>query len=159
MKTRWIPRSLSRAVVVGAGLCVLAAAGSARAQSDYDANALRHKVGFWSAKLVAGAEERPLSGDVSALMRERSEEAADLYGKYRSCKTSGTVLWLVGWAALIGSIVAVDQDSNANNGLPGALLAGGLALTMGGSVQMVHAQDYLNRAIWTYNRTLAGTTP
>lgn len=126
-------------------------------QCDYDTCALRIKYG-WSTKLVAGTEEREITGlgmfpssDPIELLGERSDLAASLYQDFRSQQATGSILILGGLAMLVGSVFAAPD----NQGLGAALAFGGLGIMLGGSYAQMSAHNKASMAVWEYNRTFA----
>jgi hypothetical protein len=140
----------------------LAVSPAAFAQAQYDASALRVKAGFWSTKLVAGADEHKVcslgsfpSRAPADLMQERSPEAANLYLTYRRRQTAGELLTWAGALMSLGAVFAADSNGASRDGVVIGLLAGTAVCEIAGIVIVVYAKDYLSRAVWTYNRTLA----
>jgi hypothetical protein len=129
----------------------------------YDSLSLRVKVGFWGVTLVEGQNETRLTGLGSYpsrapadLMAARSPEAARLYLDYRTHEQVGSTFVWLGFAAWIGSIVAVVQQTPSGDNLAEGLFWGGFAGIVIGGIIKAESADKIHKAVWTYNRTLAG---
>ncbi|MEJ2719621.1 MAG: hypothetical protein P8181_00590, partial [bacterium] len=126
-------------------------------QCEYDSCAVRLKYG-WGVKLVAGVDEREIAGlgmfpsiEPTVLFSERSEFAASLYSEFRSQRIKGSLLTFGGFAAVVGAIIAGED----NKDIAGGLLLGGFVVWGVGIVMQTTAMDKLSLATWEYNRTLS----
>ena len=144
------------------GLCALIAPTPSSAQAGtacpYDSCALRVRSGIFAGQsLVQGEQEEKVAGlgfivgDLDDVF-EGSTEAQELAARFRTRKNTGTILSLVGIAAFVYSIA--DYDSFYDDELGGAFY-GGLVLSLAGGLTIQSSTDFLSRAVWHYNRTLA----
>ncbi len=131
----------------------------------YEQCALRIQYRLFDVRVVQGAAETPV-GRI-ALFAPRIEPLATAsdtvrfhYAAYRNGQVGGAVLTLVGSVALIGSAAvafgSAFSTSDANEAAYAALFGAGVVAAFVGIAATRRAQDHLQRAIWLYNRSLAG---
>jgi hypothetical protein len=159
--------------VLGRGLAAVAIAWTvilhadpARAQGPapaidcaYDACALRVRYHFFGSDLVRGVRDEKVAGlgmFVGNLDDEfaGSPAAQDLAERYRSRHNTGGVLGLLGAVATVAAVFTLEWDTPTENGGGFALLFGGAALALTGGIIESSGRDYINRAVWEYNRSL-----
>lgn len=147
-------------------LGLAAAARPGRGQADgctYDRCALRVHRGFWGPRLVRGLEGDKVAGlgllaPRLTLFAERSDSAARYYELFRKSNNQGAALMLAGALVFVGVTVSAgprwDQPVTTAQGVG---LAVGLGLLVAGGIRILPAHNRLSKAVWWYNRTLAGS--
>lgn len=131
------------------------ATGQALPPCPWDRCALREHYGLFSYRLVEGRQERRVAslgflvGDVP-LFGERSDSAASYFASFRNRVNSGNLMGLVSAALFLTAALTWDD----NEDLAVGLTAGGLAVGIGGTIQVARARNQLSRAVWHYNATL-----
>lgn len=153
------------ATVTLLGAAFLSPLGAARADAqvapasgcDYEECALRVKRGFFGSSLVRGSQEEKVAGldfwvgNLDSVF-EGNAVAQDLAGTFRARRNTGTVLALLGAAAVIAGL-ACESDWRDWGDPPATFWAGMVVASVGGIVSET-GWDPLSRAVWEFNRTV-----
>lgn len=148
-----------------AAVCIAMEPASAQAPQpidcSYDECALRIKQSFFGGSdLVRGVGDDKVDG-LGAFIGSLdgafsgSPTAQDLAARYRSRHNTGSVFGLLGTVAVTVAIYTLDWDTQSADDTSAGLLLGGTAFLLTGAIIQSTGRDYLNQAIWEYNRALA----
>jgi len=119
---------------------------------SYDECALRLRHTFSGTRLVRGIGSEPVEGDMQRIFAG-SPGALDLAARYERRHRTGGVFSLIGTVALTVALLTTDW-SRPGDDTDVILVAGGAAFVLTGSIIENSGRDYLDRAIWEYNRAL-----
>lgn len=130
---------------------------------DYESCAMRLKRSWTGMTLVAGAQERKLTGinmfpssEPGEIMAQRSEIAAEFYRSFRSQYRTGALINLVGvGVGTAGIIMSYDSDTSEWDDTQWGLIIGGAVVSVIGNAIQNSAKDKASRAVWEYNRTFS----
>jgi len=133
------------------------------ANPTYENSALRLKIGWGGAKLIAGSEQLEVAGlgmfptnAPRGMFSERSLEAGSLYGSYRTKSRVGALMTIVMTGMWVGAALVASNDSNAsgNSEVAMGLFIGGFVPFFFSLERQTRAAEDLSRAVWLYNATL-----
>jgi hypothetical protein len=121
----------------------------------YEECALRVKRGFFGSSLVRGSQEEKVAGldfwvgNLDSVF-EGSPVAQDLAGTFRARHNTGTVMALLGAAAMVVGL-ASQSDWLHGSDPPTTFWVGMVVASVGGIVSET-GWDPLSRAVWEFNR-------
>ena len=153
---------LRNITAVGAALLVLALPFpelNAQTTRDctYDQCALRVQSRLFSRSIVRGRDAERVARigmfvhDLP-LFREGPDSAARYYAAFRSAHNRGTLLSLLATALfVVASATRGPYDWEAPSF---GLFVTGVAVGIGGSINVIRSEDRLSKAVWWYNRAL-----
>jgi hypothetical protein len=134
----------------------------APALDSYRAGALDGRFSFWHGfeltRAGRGVDLGFFGGNADAIFGA-SPGAMEKMSTFRTLRTVGTVLFVVGLGAIVTDAVLVASKTSPfyENGVQpafDAMLLGGLVVGMGGSLMIAGANSYLSDAMDLYNRDL-----
>lgn len=146
-------------------LMVLARASMAQVKEcTYDTCALRVQRAFLGPRMVRGVTGEKVAGfgmfaPRLSFFAERSDSAARYYELFRRSNNQGNALVLAGtivfWAFAFSNGLDWNRQVTTAQGVGMAVGAG---LTLAGAIRLLPSHNRLSKAIWWYNRTLAGSS-
>jgi len=148
-------------------LALVALTPRGMAQSDdctYDRCALRIHRGFWGPRLVRGMDEDKVAGlgmfaPRLALFAQRSDSAARYYELFRKSHNQGSALALAGAIVFTAFTLSHGPDWNQQvTTAQGVGMSVGAGLMLAGAIRLAPSHNRLSKAVWWYNRTLAGSS-
>jgi hypothetical protein len=152
-------------MILALALIGFARASMAQGQGcTYDTCALRLHRGFMGPRIVRGVTGEKVAGfglfaPRLSLFAERSDSAARYYELFRKSNNQGNALALVGTAIFLAATFSRGTDwSQPVTTAQGVGLAIGAGFTLAGAIRLHPSHNRLSKAIWWYNRTLAGSS-
>ncbi len=153
------------AIIALVASCAVAPVFGQAAPCSWDQCALRLQFRTFSTRVVQGASATPVGRlGIFAPRIEPLATGPDTarfhYEAYRSAQIAGSFAVLLGTVAVLGSATVAFanayNNSNENEAASTVLFGAGLVIAFVGAASTRRAQDHLQRAIWLYNRSLAG---
>lgn len=148
-------------------LALIAFAKPSTAQVEgcsYDTCALRLHRGFWGPRIVRGMTGEKVAGyslfaPRLSLFAERSDSAARYYELFRKSNNQGNGLALAGTIVFMAFAFSNGLDWNQPvTTAQGVGMTVGAGLVLAGAIRLHPSYNRLWKAIWWYNRTLAGSS-
>jgi hypothetical protein len=88
-------------------------------------------------------------------LSEREDEIGIQFRSYRSKKTTSGILYILGAAGIVGSVLLPYDQYSDHLEISTGLLVGSLGLLIAGGAVDVSAHESLSKSLWLYNGTLS----